>query len=63
MAGDMLRMAKVLITVHSGAARFDVAVLAHSPEQALSLIGSRYRTSDVRLKLWTDLEQGGDELG
>jgi hypothetical protein len=62
MAGEMLRMARVLITVHSGAARFDVAVLANSPE-ALSLIGARYRMSDVRLKLWTDLEQGGDELG
>jgi hypothetical protein len=58
----MIRMVKVLIRVRSGAAHFDVAVLADSPEQALSLITARYRTSDVRLKLSTDLEQGGDAM-
>ncbi len=55
-------MVKVSIGVHSGAAHLDAAVLADSPEQALSLIGARYRTSNVRLKLWTDLEQGGDAM-
>ena len=43
-------MAKVSIRVQSGAARFDVAVVADSPEQAISLIRGRYRTSDVRLR-------------
>ena len=56
-------MVKVSIRVHSGAAHFDVAVLADSPEQAINLIRARYRTSDVRLKLWTALEQGGDTMG
>ena len=55
-------MVKVPIRVHSGAAHFDVAVLADSLEQALSIIRARYRTSTVRLKLWTDLEQGGDAM-
>jgi hypothetical protein len=55
-------MVKVSMRVHSGAAHFEVAVLADSPEQALSLIRARYRTSNVRLKLWTDLEQGGDAM-
>jgi hypothetical protein len=59
----MIRMVKVSIRVHSGAAHFDVAVLADSPEQAINLIRARYRTSDVRLKLWTALEQGGDTMG
>ena len=48
-------MAKVSIRVHSGAARFDVAVVADSPEQAVSLIRGRYRTSNVRLRPWTSL--------
>jgi hypothetical protein len=56
-------MAKVSIRAHSGAAHFDVAVLAESPKQTLSHIRARYRTSDVRLRLWTDLEQGGDAMG
>ena len=56
-------MMRVSIRVRSGAARFEVAVLADSPEQALSIITARYRTSDVRLKLSTELEQGGDAMG
>ena len=56
-------MVKVSIRVHGGAAHFDMAVLADSPEQDISLIRARYRTSDVRLKLWTTLEQGGDAMG
>ena len=43
-------MAKVSIRVRSGAARFDVAVEADSVEQAISLLGERYRTSDVRVR-------------
>ena len=42
-------MVKVSIRVQSGAARFDVAVMADSVEQAISLIRERYRTSDVRV--------------
>ncbi len=55
-------MVKVSIRVHSAAAHFDVAVLAAEPEQALSLIRAGYRTSNVQLKLWTDLEHGGDAM-
>ena len=43
-------MAKVSIRVQSGAARFDVAILADSEEQAISLVRERYRTSDVRVR-------------
>ncbi|HEY6582229.1 MAG TPA: hypothetical protein VIZ60_14010 [Rubrobacter sp.] len=43
-------MAKVSIRVQSGAARFDVAVVADSEEQAISLVRERYRTSDVRVR-------------
>jgi hypothetical protein len=56
-------MAKVSIRVHSGAVHFDVTVLADTPEQALSFIRARYRTSDFRLKLSTDLEQRGGAMG
>ena len=48
-------MAKVSIRVRSGASRFDVAVVADSPEQAISLVRERYRNSDVRLKHPTGL--------
>ena len=48
-------MMKVSIRVHSGTARFDVAVTADSPEQALSLVRERYRTSEVRLRTSTSL--------
>ena len=43
-------MAKVSIRVRSGASRFDVAVVADSVEQAVSLVRERYRTSDVRVR-------------
>jgi len=46
-------MAKVSIRVQSGAARFDVAVVADSREQAISLVRERYRTSDVRVRSLT----------
>ena len=48
-------MAKVSIRVQSGAARFDVAILADSEEQAISLVRERYRTSDVRVRSLTGL--------
>jgi len=43
-------MAKVSIRVQSGAARFEVAVLADSAQQAVGLVKGRYRTSDVRVR-------------
>ena len=49
-------MAKVSIRVQCGAARFDMAVMADSEEQAISLIRERYRTSDVRVRFLTGLE-------
>jgi hypothetical protein len=36
-------MAKVSIRVQSGAARFEVAVLADSAQQAVGLVKGRYR--------------------
>jgi hypothetical protein len=48
-------MAKVSIRVQSGAARFDVAVVADSVEQTVSLVRGRYRTSNVRVKSRTGL--------
>jgi hypothetical protein len=52
---EMVRMVKVSIRVHSGAARFDVAVLAESAEQAVVLVRARYRTSRVRVRSLADL--------
>jgi len=43
-------MAKVSIRVHSGAARFDVAVLADSAQQAVSLVRERYCNCEVRVR-------------
>jgi hypothetical protein len=41
-------MAKVSIRVQSGAARFDVAILAESEEQAIGLVRERCRTTASR---------------
>jgi len=46
---------KVSIRVQSGAARFDVAVLAENVEHAMSLVGTRYRTTNVRVRTMTGL--------
>jgi len=46
-------MVKFSIRVRSGAARFDVAVLADSADQAVGLVRERYRTSDVRVRSMT----------
>ncbi len=43
-------MAKVSIRVRSGPARFDVAVLADSTQQAVGLVRRRYRNCDVRVR-------------
>lgn len=48
-------MVKVSITVQSGANRFDVAVVAESAEQDVSLVRECYLTSDVRVKAPTGL--------
>jgi hypothetical protein len=48
--GDVIRMVKVSIRVHSGAGRFDVAVLADSAQQAEDLLRRRYRNCDVRVR-------------
>jgi hypothetical protein len=53
--GDVIRMVKVSIRVHSGAARFDVAVLANSTQQAVGLVRRRYRNCDVRVRSLTGL--------
>jgi hypothetical protein len=49
-------VAKVSIRVQSGAARFDVAIVADSEEQAIVLVRERYRTGDVRVKSLIGLE-------
>ena len=49
-------MVKVSIRVQSGAARFDVAVVAESAEQAVRLVRGRYLTSDVLVKAPTSPE-------
>jgi hypothetical protein len=43
-------MVKVSIEVHHGTARFAVAVLAKSIQQALSIVAARYPGSDVKMK-------------
>ena len=43
-------MVKVSMEVHSGAARFDVAVQAESIQQAVSFVQKRYSNSNVRVK-------------
>ena len=43
-------MVKVSIDVHSGTARFAVAVLAKSIQQALSIVAAQYPGSDVKIK-------------
>ena len=49
-------MVKVSIEVHDGTARFAVAVLANSIQQALSIIAARYPSSVARVKFPIDLE-------
>jgi hypothetical protein len=49
-------MVKVSIEVHDGTARFAVAVLAKSIQQALSIIAARYPSSAARVKFPIDPE-------
>ncbi len=43
-------MVKVSIEVHDGTARFVVAVLAKSIQQALSIVAAQHPGSDVKIK-------------
>jgi hypothetical protein len=43
-------MVKVSVDVHSGGARFRVAVQARSIRRAVSLVGARYQDAEVRVK-------------
>ena len=49
-------MVKVSIEVHDGTARFAVAVLAKSIQQALSIVAARYPSSAARVKFPIDPE-------
>jgi hypothetical protein len=46
----------ISIEVRSGAARFDVAILVQSIQQAMSLVGERYPNGNVRVKFPIDAE-------
>ena len=46
---EQKKMVKVSVEVRSGAARFRIGVQAQSIREALSLVGSRYSHSDVRV--------------
>jgi hypothetical protein len=49
-------MVKVSIEVHDGTARFAVAVLAKSIQQALSIVAAQYPSSAARVKFPIDPE-------
>jgi hypothetical protein len=49
-------MVKVSIEVHDGTARFAVAVLAKSIQQALNIVAARYPGSVVKVKFPIDPE-------
>ena len=49
-------MVKVCVEVHSGAARFSVAVRAESIRRALSLVRKRYPKGEAQVKLPIDPE-------
>ena len=49
-------MVKVSIEVHSGTARFTVAIKAQSIQQALSLVAARHPSSVTRVKFPIDPE-------
>ncbi len=49
-------MVKVSIEVHDGTARFAVAVLAKSIQQALSIVAARYPSSAARVRFPIDPE-------
>jgi hypothetical protein len=47
-------MIKLLVEVRSGAARFRVGVQAQSISRALSVVGARFPTSEVRVEFPID---------
>jgi len=49
-------MVKVSIEVHSGTARFAVAIKAQSIQQALSIVAARYPSNASRVKFPIDPE-------
>jgi hypothetical protein len=49
-------MMRVSIEVHSGTARFAVAIKAQSIQQALSIVAARYPSSAARVKFPIDPE-------
>ena len=49
-------MVKVSVDVHSGGARFRVAVQAWSIRRAVSLVGARYQDAEVRVKFPIEAE-------
>jgi len=49
-------MVKISIEVHNGTARFAVAVLAKSIQQALNIVAAQYPGSVARVKFPTDPE-------
>jgi len=49
-------MVKVSIEVHDGTARFAVAVLAKSIQQALRIVAARYPSSATKVKFSIDPE-------
>jgi hypothetical protein len=49
-------MVKVSIEVHSGTARFAVAIKAQSIQEALSIVAARYPSSVTRVKFPIDPE-------
>ena len=49
-------MVKVSIEVHSGTARFAVAIKAQSIQQALSIVAARYPSNAARVKFPIDPE-------
>jgi hypothetical protein len=53
---EVIQMVKVSIEVHDGTARFAVAVLAKSIQQALNIVAARYPGSVVKVKFPIDPE-------
>jgi hypothetical protein len=47
---EVIQMVKVSIEVHDGTARFAVAVLAKSIQQALNIVAARYPGSVAKVK-------------
>ena len=57
----VIRMAKISVEVRCGAARFAVAVQAHTIRQALDIAATRYPGNAVRVKSPIDQEGSSAE--